>query len=144
MITHLRDIGYGHTASYAEVAVAAGNPKAVRAVGSVCSHNPIPVVVPCHRVVRSDGEPGGYLFGPAAKEMLLAGEDIDLAETRDLAAGGVHFIASDTTGVVCYPTCHDARRITPAHRVGFRTLELALAAGFRTCRHCRPAVAQPA
>ena len=72
VITHLRDIGYGHTASYAEVAVAAGNPKAVRAVGSACSHNPIPVVVPCHRVVRSDGSLGQYLGGVEVKAALLA------------------------------------------------------------------------
>jgi methylated-DNA-[protein]-cysteine S-methyltransferase len=72
VITHLRDIGYGHTASYADVAVASGNPKAVRAVGSACSHNPIPVVVPCHRVVRSDGSLGQYLGGVEVKAALLA------------------------------------------------------------------------
>ena len=71
MLTHLRDIAYGHTASYAAVAAAAGSPKAVRAVGTACAHNPLPVVVPCHRVVRSDGSAGGYLGGPAAKRLLL-------------------------------------------------------------------------
>ena len=53
-------------------AVAAGNPRAVRAVGSACSHNPVPVVVPCHRVVRSDGTIGRYLGGTDAKVALLA------------------------------------------------------------------------
>lgn len=71
VLTHLRDIAYGHTASYAAVAAAAGSPKAVRAVGTACAHNPLPVVVPCHRVVRSDGSAGGYLGGPAAKRLLL-------------------------------------------------------------------------
>jgi methylated-DNA-[protein]-cysteine S-methyltransferase len=71
VLHHLPDIGYGHTASYAAVATLAGNPKAVRAVGSACATNPLPVVVPCHRVVRSDGTMGGYLGGVDAKRTLL-------------------------------------------------------------------------
>jgi methylated-DNA-[protein]-cysteine S-methyltransferase len=71
VLHHLPDIGYGHTASYATVATLAGNPKAVRAVGSACATNPLPVVVPCHRVVRSDGAMGGYLGGVDAKRTLL-------------------------------------------------------------------------
>jgi methylated-DNA-[protein]-cysteine S-methyltransferase len=72
VLGHLTDIGYGHTASYAAVAAAAGSPRAVRAVGTACATNPLPVVVPCHRVVRSDGSSGGYRGGPAAKQALLA------------------------------------------------------------------------
>ena len=71
VLRHLPAIGYGHTASYAAVAQLAGNPKAVRAVGSACATNPLPVVVPCHRVVRSDGAMGGYLGGVDAKRTLL-------------------------------------------------------------------------
>ena len=71
VLRRLPDIGYGHTASYAAVAMLAGNPKAVRAVGSACATNPLPVVVPCHRVVRSDGSMGGYLGGLEAKRTLL-------------------------------------------------------------------------
>jgi methylated-DNA-[protein]-cysteine S-methyltransferase len=71
VLGHLADIGYGHTASYAVVARLAGNPKAVRAVGTACATNPMPVVVPCHRVVRSDGSLGGYLGGADAKRTLL-------------------------------------------------------------------------
>jgi methylated-DNA-[protein]-cysteine S-methyltransferase len=65
------DVGYGTTASYGTLARLSGSPKAVRAVGSTCATNPIPVVVPCHRVVRSDGTLGGYRGGPAAKRALL-------------------------------------------------------------------------
>jgi methylated-DNA-[protein]-cysteine S-methyltransferase len=65
------DVDYGHTASYAALAALAGNPKAVRAVGTACATNPIPVVVPCHRVVRSDGGMGNYRGGPEAKRALL-------------------------------------------------------------------------
>jgi methylated-DNA-[protein]-cysteine S-methyltransferase len=72
VLAHLPAIPYGSTESYAQVAAAAGNPKAVRAVGTACARNPLPVVVPCHRVVRSDGSAGGYAGGPDAKRTLLA------------------------------------------------------------------------
>jgi methylated-DNA-[protein]-cysteine S-methyltransferase len=65
------DLAYGQTASYGTVAQLAGNPKAVRAVGTACATNPLPVVVPCHRVVRADGSMGGYIGGPDAKRALL-------------------------------------------------------------------------
>jgi methylated-DNA-[protein]-cysteine S-methyltransferase len=72
VLSQLPEIRYGRTASYAAVAAAAGNPRAVRAVGSACATNPLPVVVPCHRVVRSDGTLGGYGGGLDAKKTLLA------------------------------------------------------------------------
>ena len=71
VLGHLPDIGYGHTESYAQDAAAAGSPRAVRAVGTACALNPLPVVVPCHRVIRSDGSLGQYAGGAAAKEILL-------------------------------------------------------------------------
>ena len=70
------DIGYGSTASYAVLARLSGSPKAVRAVGTTCATNPIPVVVPCHRVVRSDGALGSYRGGTAAKRALLELEGV--------------------------------------------------------------------
>lgn len=71
VVEHLRDIDYGRRESYAQVAAAIGSPRAVRAVGSACAHNPLPVVIPCHRVVRSDGTTGQYVGGPQAKSVLL-------------------------------------------------------------------------
>jgi methylated-DNA-[protein]-cysteine S-methyltransferase len=71
VLRHLREIAYGRTESYAEVAAAAGSPRAVRAVGTACASNPLPVVVPCHRVLRSDGSYGGYAGGAEAKRLLL-------------------------------------------------------------------------
>ncbi len=68
---YLPSIAYGHTQSYAEVAKVVGNPAAVRAVGSACATNPLPVVVPCHRVLRTDGTLGGYIGGLEAKAALL-------------------------------------------------------------------------
>lgn len=67
----LTSIGYGQTRSYRQVAELVGNPRAVRAVGTACATNPLPVVLPCHRVLRSDGTLGGYAGGAAAKTTLL-------------------------------------------------------------------------
>ena len=75
VLSHLPEIGYGHTATYSAVARLAGSPKAVRAVGTACATNPLPLVVPCHRVVRSDGSMGGYRGGPDAKRTLLTLEE---------------------------------------------------------------------
>jgi methylated-DNA-[protein]-cysteine S-methyltransferase len=72
VLSHLPDIGYGRTASYSAVAQLAGNPRAVRAAASACATNPLPVVVPCHRVIYADGRPGRYRGGEAAKHTLLA------------------------------------------------------------------------
>lgn len=69
---YLPNIGYGHTQSYKQVAELVGSPKAVRAVGTACATNPLPVVVPCHRVLRADGGLGGYIGGLEAKTTLLA------------------------------------------------------------------------
>lgn len=75
VLVHLRDIEYGTTASYGQVAEAAGRPRAARAVGTACAHNPVPIVVPCHRVIRSGGSVGNYLGnylgGPDVKVSLL-------------------------------------------------------------------------
>ncbi|MET9529928.1 methylated-DNA--[protein]-cysteine S-methyltransferase [Streptomyces sp. NPDC006649] len=83
VLAHLPDIGYGRTESYAQVAAAAGSPRAVRAVGTACATNPLPLVVPCHRVVRSDGSAGQYAGGAAAKHLLL-----DLENGRPPALSG--------------------------------------------------------
>lgn len=79
----LPSIGYGRTLSYKDVAEAVGNASAVRAVGSACATNPLPVIVPCHRVLRSDGSLGGYLGGLPAKQLLL-----DLERGDTLLGGG--------------------------------------------------------
>jgi methylated-DNA-[protein]-cysteine S-methyltransferase len=71
VLGYLPDIAYGQTASYGAVAAAIGNPKAVRAVGTACATNPLPVVVPCHRVIRFDGQVGSYRGGTEAKNVLL-------------------------------------------------------------------------
>jgi methylated-DNA-[protein]-cysteine S-methyltransferase len=75
VLSHLPEIGYGRTASYAAVARLAGNPRAIRAAATACATNPLPVVVPCHRVVLADGRIGNYRGGPEAKRTLLTLEE---------------------------------------------------------------------
>jgi len=69
---YLRTIDYGHTQSYKHIAETVGSPRAARAVGSACATNPLPIVVPCHRVLSSDGSLGGYAGGLETKRTLLA------------------------------------------------------------------------
>ena len=133
------EIPRGEVRPYGWIAAEIGRPKAVRAVGTALAHNPIPLVVPCHRVVRSDGSLGQYsLGGPAAKRTILAAEGLDPAELEAAARTGRRFLGSATTKIVCLPTCHNARRITPRHRRPFGSLGAALVAGYRACRECRP------
>jgi methylated-DNA-[protein]-cysteine S-methyltransferase len=72
VLSVLATVGYGHTLSYTDLAAAVGSPRAVRAVGSACATNPLPLLLPCHRVIRSDGSLGGYRGGHSAKQHLLA------------------------------------------------------------------------
>lgn len=74
VLAELQRIPYGETRSYKEIAEAIGNPRAARAVGNACNKNPVPIIIPCHRVVHSDGGITGYAFGPEAKKQLLTTE----------------------------------------------------------------------
>ena len=133
------EIPRGEVRPYGWIAAEIGSPKAVRAVGTALAHNPVPLVVPCHRVVRSDGHIGQYsLGGPDNKRRILEAEGLDPDRLEAEASAGVRFIGSDTTHIVCHPTCRDAKRVTARHRVPFASLAAARAAGYRPCRHCRP------
>jgi O-6-methylguanine DNA methyltransferase len=135
------EIPRGEVRPYGWIAAEIGRPRAVRAVGTALGHNPIPLIVPCHRVVRTDGFIGQYsLGGPANKRTILDVEGADPDGLEGLARAGVRYVGSDTTHIFCMPTCHDARRVTPVHTVRFRSSGEAFAAGYRPCRHCRPAV----
>jgi AraC family transcriptional regulator of adaptative response/methylated-DNA-[protein]-cysteine methyltransferase len=79
----LREIPYGQTRSYAQIAAAIGEPRAVRAVARACATNPVAVVVPCHRIVKSDGKLGGYRWGVQRKRAVLDRE-------REHAKAGKH------------------------------------------------------
>jgi O-6-methylguanine DNA methyltransferase len=133
------EIPRGEVRPYAWVAAELGRPLAVRAVGNAVARNPIPFVIPCHRVVRSDGRIGNYgAGGPVAKRAVLESEGMDTSEMERLPAKGVRFIGSDSTRIYCYPSCRNARRITDRHRVPLRSADDARQAGFRACKVCRP------
>ncbi len=133
------EIPRGQVRSYAWLARKVGNEGASRAVGSTMASNPVPLIVPCHRVVRADGAIGKYsLGGPHNKRQLLSHEGTNPEWLESLAARGVRLVGSDTTRIVCHPTCVNARRITDGHRVEFATLAAATASGFRPCHVCTP------
>lgn len=134
-----RQIPRGEIRPYSWIAREIENPKAVRAVGSALGHNPIPLLIPCHRVVRSDGKIGNYLFGSESKRAMLELEGVNTQQVEDFADHGVKYYGSDTTNIFCYPTCRHARRVTGKHLVTFSSETEARAAGYRPCKVCRPA-----
>jgi O-6-methylguanine DNA methyltransferase len=138
------EIPFGEVRPYAWVAREIARPRAVRAVGSALAGNPVPFVIPCHRVVRTDGHIGEYgAGGPEAKRQVLGAEGIDTRALERLAGGGVRYTGSDSTRIYCYPSCRHARRTQGRHEVRFRSAEDARAAGYRPCRVCRPLESGP-
>jgi len=133
------EIPRGEVRPYSWIAAEIGRPRAVRAVGTALAHNPVPLVVPCHRVVRSDGLLGKYsLGGPQVKREILAAEGLDPDELERLARAGIRYFGSDTTRIYCLPTCRHARRVSDRHRQLFRSARASEAAGYRACKVCRP------
>jgi len=121
----------GEVRPYGWVAREMGNDGAVRAVGSALGRNPVPIAIPCHRVVKSDGTIGNYAFGSPMKQSLLEHEGMT-------EFGPLRYVGSDTTGIFCFPTCRHARRIAGDHRVEFTSPQRAESAGYRACKVCRP------
>ena len=135
------EIPRGQVRPYGWIAREIGRPKAVRAVGTALAHNPVPLLIPCHRVTKSDGYLGRYSLGGAENKRIMLqfeGADPDAIEAR--ARAGVRYWGSDTTHVYCFPTCHHAHRVADRHRLTFRSAAEAAAAGCRPCKVCRPAL----
>ncbi len=135
------EIPRGEIRPYAWIAREIGRPGAVRAVGSALGRNPIPLLIPCHRIIRSDGLIGNYVFGNEMKRAVLSAEGLVADEIERRSRARIRYHASDTTGIYCFPTCHNARRITDPHLVTFASDAAAQAAGYRPCKVCRPAIA---
>jgi len=133
------EIPPGEIRPYGWIAREIGNPGAVRAVGTALGRNPVPVLIPCHRVVRTDGRIGNYAYGSPMKRQLLEHEGLNPDAVETTARRGIRLVGSDTTGIYCFPTCRHAKRIADPHRVEFRSEEAAKAAGYRACKVCRPA-----
>jgi O-6-methylguanine DNA methyltransferase len=136
------EIPRGEVRPYGWIAAEIGRPKAVRAVGTALGHNPVPLIVPCHRVVRSDGTIGQYsLGGPANKRTILSAEGLDTDAMEGAARRGERLVGCASTHIVCWPTCRTGRHMLERNRRPFRSLAEAGAAGYRPCKVCRPVTA---
>ena len=123
-----REIPFGEVRPYAWIAERIGHPRAVRAVGSALGENPVPLIVPCHRVGRSDGGLGGYIFGLPVKSELWT------LERRTPVLEGC-----TSTRIVCRVGCAHGRHMRADRRVVFASVDDARAVGYRPCRVCKPA-----
>lgn len=127
----------GEVRPYGWVAHEIQSPRAVRAVGSAVARNPIPLIIPCHRVVRTDGHIGNYsLGGPHNKIELLEHEGAMPHLLEDLASHHVRVRGDVATGVYCLPTCRVVRAAPEVF--DFRSTTAAEEAGYRACEVCRP------
>ena len=123
-------IPFGEVRPYAWVADRIGYPRAVRAVGTALGRNPVPIILPCHRVLRTDGSLGGYLFGTDVKSRLL-----ELERTTPVLEG------CTSTRIVCRVGCNHGRHMRPENRVVFASVDDARSVGYRPCKVCKPSAA---
>src|SRR3989475_6435683 len=123
-------IPFGEVDSYAALARRVGHPRAARAVGNALGANPVPVIVPCHRIIRGDGTWGHYAFGGEMKTRLLRLEPSTPA-----------IIGCTSPRIVCRRGCAHEQRVREANRVVFASIEDAAGVGYRPCRVCRPSSA---
>ncbi|MBV8282367.1 MAG: methylated-DNA--[protein]-cysteine S-methyltransferase [Candidatus Eremiobacteraeota bacterium] len=136
------EIPPGHARPYAWIAREIGTPRAVRAVGSALANNPVPLVIPCHRVVRSDWSTGEYVFGSDAKRELIEHEGLHIDVAARLARQGVRYIGDRLTGEFCLPACGNIwEQVPPSARVELHSAEEAQACGLHACGTCKPIAA---
>ena len=121
-------IPYGEVRSYKWIAEQLGKPDAARAVGGAMAGNPVPLIVPCHRVVKTDGGLGGYSFGLVQKEALL-----------NLERSTTPYVGCASTKIFCRKGCANERRIRGGGRIHFAASADAKTSGYRACQVCRPA-----
>lgn len=135
------EIPSGEVRPYSWIAREIGHPEAVRAVGSALGRNPVPLLIPCHRVIRSDGHIGDYGFGSRAKRRLLAAEGAEPEMLEKLASSGVRFLGNEPGRYYCFPACGGVRRLLRENLVRFTSQREAAEAGYHPCGTCRPAAA---
>lgn len=139
-------IPYGRTTTYGELARRLGTPRAHRAVGAVNGDNPLPIVVPCHRVVGSNGHLMGYAGGKSVKAFLLGlegalprdGEPPTAWAERRGAEQPTLLIGPRSTRIFCRPACRYSSRLRTVPML-FESAAEAIAQGYRACRVCQPA-----
>lgn len=136
ILERCRAIPRGEVRPYQWLSAECGGPGAARAAGTVMRKNPIPLLIPCHRVVTAAGDLGNYsMGGPTIKRMLLEAEGVDVDRLEGLARQGYRFKADPLGGSYCYPSC---RAGGSGWEELVRTAREAQAKGYRPCPHCRP------
>jgi O-6-methylguanine DNA methyltransferase len=135
----LTSIPNGEVRSYGWVAREAGRPEAVRAVGNICAHNPVPLVLPCHRVVPATGGIGEYGGGPAMKRRLLEREGVDLDRVERMERARAKYVRAGDRWY-CFPSCRHMRSVPNEDLVPVRDERAAAALGLIPCDSCRPLV----
>ncbi|HTY55168.1 MAG TPA: methylated-DNA--[protein]-cysteine S-methyltransferase [Candidatus Binataceae bacterium] len=135
-LQRLMEVPFGAVITYHALAATIGAPSAQRAVGNAMATNPIPIYVPCHRVVRSDGIIGHYGGGTQCKVELLRTEGFAIGQNLRLPAQAV--CGHRVTHIFCRPDCSAARRANPDKTLIFATAESARHAGLRACKLCHP------
>jgi O-6-methylguanine DNA methyltransferase len=136
------EIPSGEVRPYSWIAREIGHPGAVRATGSALAKNPVPLLIPCHRVVRSDGHLGKYsLGGDRNKRRLLEVEGAEPDLLERLASSGVRFLGNVDQKHFCFPTCGGIQTLVQTNTVRFGSPEEAIEAGYHPCQDCRPLAA---
>jgi O-6-methylguanine DNA methyltransferase len=135
------EVGRGSARPYGWVAREVGAPDATRAVGNALGRNPVPLLIPCHRIIRTDCTTGGYVFGSESKHKLLEDEGLDFGALETVTRRGFRYVGCDD-GTFCLPTCGSvATQINvPGYR-GLRSAQEAHEHGLVPCTICRPIAA---
>jgi len=133
----LRKVPPGAVITYHGLAATVGHRDSPRAIGNTMASNPVPIFVPCHRVIRSDGTIGNYGGGVDNKIKLLRAEGFEVG--RDLRLPSRAVMGHRRTGIFCRPDCSAARRADPAEMLIFADARCAGHAGLRACKLCKPA-----
>lgn len=135
-LSRLREVPPGAVVTYQGLAAALGAAQSQRAVGNAMARNPVPLYVPCHRVVRSGGLLGSYGGGVERKLRLLEIEGFSVERGGRLTGT---LIGNRRTRIFCRAGCPAARRIDPGHAMTLASVERARRAGLRPCQICEPA-----
>jgi methylated-DNA-[protein]-cysteine S-methyltransferase len=136
-LSRLRDVPAGSVVTYQALAAAIGSPSSQRAVGTTMATNPLPIYIPCHRVIKSDGKIGNYGGGVERKLKLLRAEGFEVDRGDRIPAHVVY--GHWQSRIFCKPTCSAVHRAERKKWIIFNDSGRARGAGMRACKICRPA-----
>jgi O-6-methylguanine DNA methyltransferase len=136
-LSRLRDVPAGSVVTYQALAAAIGSPSSQRAVGTTMASNPLPIYIPCHRVIKSDGKIGNYGGGVERKLKLLRAEGFEVDRGDRIPAHVVY--GHWQSRIFCKPTCSAVHRAERKKWIIFNDSGRARGAGMRACKICRPA-----